>query len=168
MGLLDKLWDDTLAGPRPDSGLGRLRKPPSFSSSSSASSPGVVSPVDISTYPDVAGAATPTPTAAAAAAAAAGGRTSSSGEGMNVITGPQMGEEPRVTRSIMIKRPPGWSSPGSGTPPSSPASSTPPLSPFAGAGGAQRFRRKSMSDSMERRSPAADSSSSSTYPPFDV
>ncbi|XP_074590397.1 dormancy-associated protein homolog 3-like isoform X2 [Curcuma longa] len=159
MGLLDKLWDDTLAGPRPDSGLGRLRKPPSFSSSSSASSPGVVSPV---------GAATPTPTAAAAAAAAAGGRTSSSGEGMNVITGPQMGEEPRVTRSIMIKRPPGWSSPGSGTPPSSPASSTPPLSPFAGAGGAQRFRRKSMSDSMERRSPAADSSSSSTYPPFDV
>jgi hypothetical protein len=26
MGLLDKLWDDTLAGPRPDSGLGKLRK----------------------------------------------------------------------------------------------------------------------------------------------
>ena len=27
MGLLDKLWDDTVAGPRPDTGLGRLRKP---------------------------------------------------------------------------------------------------------------------------------------------
>ncbi|KAL5218983.1 hypothetical protein ABZP36_019667 [Zizania latifolia] len=26
MGLLDKLWDDTVAGPRPDTGLGRLRK----------------------------------------------------------------------------------------------------------------------------------------------
>lgn len=31
MGLLDKLWDDTLAGPRPESGLGRLRKHSSFS-----------------------------------------------------------------------------------------------------------------------------------------
>ncbi|CAD6203592.1 unnamed protein product [Miscanthus lutarioriparius] len=28
MGLLDKLWDDTFAGPRPDTGLGRLRKQP--------------------------------------------------------------------------------------------------------------------------------------------
>ncbi|WOL00318.1 hypothetical protein Cni_G09031 [Canna indica] len=26
MGLLDHLWDDTLAGPRPETGLGRLRK----------------------------------------------------------------------------------------------------------------------------------------------
>ncbi|KAG9443704.1 hypothetical protein H6P81_015044 [Aristolochia fimbriata] len=26
MGLLDKLWDDTLAGPRPEKGLSRLRK----------------------------------------------------------------------------------------------------------------------------------------------
>ncbi|KAJ7542819.1 hypothetical protein O6H91_09G013300 [Diphasiastrum complanatum] len=26
MGLLDKLWDDVLAGPQPDKGLGRLRK----------------------------------------------------------------------------------------------------------------------------------------------
>ncbi|CAM0873131.1 unnamed protein product [Alopecurus aequalis] len=26
MGLLDKLWDDTVAGPQPDTGLGRLRK----------------------------------------------------------------------------------------------------------------------------------------------
>lgn len=26
MGLLDKLWDDTLAGPRPENGLGKLRK----------------------------------------------------------------------------------------------------------------------------------------------
>ncbi|XP_066352634.1 dormancy-associated protein homolog 3-like [Miscanthus floridulus] len=37
MGLLDQLWDETVAGPRPDSGLGRLRKY-SFSPSSSSSS----------------------------------------------------------------------------------------------------------------------------------
>ncbi|XP_047975953.1 dormancy-associated protein homolog 3-like isoform X1 [Salvia hispanica] len=31
MGLLDHLWDDTVAGPRPDTGLGKLRKHPTFS-----------------------------------------------------------------------------------------------------------------------------------------
>ncbi|KAG8047612.1 hypothetical protein GUJ93_ZPchr0008g13298 [Zizania palustris] len=35
MGLLDQLWDETVAGPPPDSGLGKLRKC-SFSPSSSA------------------------------------------------------------------------------------------------------------------------------------
>nr|ACF79502.1 unknown [Zea mays]ACR38130.1 unknown [Zea mays] len=38
MGLLDQLWDETVAGPRPDSGLGKLRKYSSFSPSSSSSS----------------------------------------------------------------------------------------------------------------------------------
>ncbi|XP_031501092.1 dormancy-associated protein homolog 3-like isoform X1 [Nymphaea colorata] len=33
MGLLDKLWDDTVAGPQPESGLGRLRKHPTFGGS---------------------------------------------------------------------------------------------------------------------------------------
>ncbi|KAL5677559.1 hypothetical protein ACJX0J_013690, partial [Zea mays] len=37
MGLLNQLWDDTVAGPRPDSGLGKLRKYASFSPSSSSS-----------------------------------------------------------------------------------------------------------------------------------
>ncbi|KAG6529002.1 hypothetical protein ZIOFF_011194 [Zingiber officinale] len=36
MGLLHHLWDDTVAGPLPDSGLGRLRKSSSFSPSSSS------------------------------------------------------------------------------------------------------------------------------------
>ncbi|KAK8947146.1 hypothetical protein KSP39_PZI006841 [Platanthera zijinensis] len=27
MGLLEKLWDDTVAGPQPETGLSRLRKP---------------------------------------------------------------------------------------------------------------------------------------------
>lgn len=43
MGLLDQLWDETVAGPRPDSGLGRLRKYSSFSPSSS-SSPSFLAP----------------------------------------------------------------------------------------------------------------------------
>ncbi|MBA0771200.1 hypothetical protein Gotri_019698 [Gossypium trilobum] len=30
MGLLDQLWDDTVAGPRPDTGLGKLRKQSKF------------------------------------------------------------------------------------------------------------------------------------------
>ncbi|KAK3121864.1 hypothetical protein QOZ80_8BG0662030 [Eleusine coracana subsp. coracana] len=38
MGLLDQLWDETVAGPRPDSGLGKLRKYSSFPPSSSISS----------------------------------------------------------------------------------------------------------------------------------
>lgn len=33
MGLLDQLWDETVAGPRPDHGLGRLRRYSSFSPS---------------------------------------------------------------------------------------------------------------------------------------
>ncbi|EPS59282.1 drm3-like protein [Genlisea aurea] len=34
MSLLDHLWDDTVAGPLPDSGLGKLRKNATFSSRS--------------------------------------------------------------------------------------------------------------------------------------
>lgn len=37
MGFLHKLWDDTLAGPPPDSGLGKLRKYDSFSAARSPS-----------------------------------------------------------------------------------------------------------------------------------
>ncbi|CAK8560494.1 unnamed protein product [Lathyrus sativus] len=39
MGFLDKLWDETLAGPLPESGLGKLRKYNSFSASSGFQSP---------------------------------------------------------------------------------------------------------------------------------
>ncbi|XP_020087312.1 dormancy-associated protein homolog 3-like isoform X1 [Ananas comosus] len=87
MGLLDKLWDDTVAGPRPETGLGRLRKHNSF---------GV--------RPDA------VKDEAAAAAEGAMGRL-------------RLDEAPKVTRSIMIKRPSGCPSPA-GTPP--------PLSPFSG------------------------------------
>ncbi|CAL4999156.1 unnamed protein product [Urochloa decumbens] len=39
MGLLEQLWDETVAGPRPDSGLGRLRRYSSFSPSLLAPAP---------------------------------------------------------------------------------------------------------------------------------
>ncbi|KAK8946677.1 hypothetical protein KSP39_PZI006385 [Platanthera zijinensis] len=98
MGLLDKLWDDTLAGPRPETGLGRLRKP---------------APLSI---------------------------RSDSFKGEKKIESSLLGRDysadlpensPRVTRSIMIKRPAGCPSPAGGTPPFSPADSTPPISPFS-------------------------------------
>ena len=37
MGFLHKLWDETLAGPTPESGLGKLRKYDSFSATRSSS-----------------------------------------------------------------------------------------------------------------------------------
>ncbi|KAG0489791.1 hypothetical protein HPP92_006654 [Vanilla planifolia] len=115
MGLLDKLWDDTLAGPRPETGLGRLRKDACF-------------PL----------------------------RTNSEkGEGLSGAFARNLVEDlpeekPRVTRSIMIKRPAGCPSPVSGTPPASPAGSTPPVSPFSVGKEWNRFRRKSSSDAYER------------------
>ena len=115
MGLLDKLWDDTLAGPRPETGLGRLRKQSSFSLPLNPGKDEIVS----------------------------GGISRSFSDDLQV-------EVPRVTRSIMIKRPAGCPSPASGTPPASPAGSTPPLSPFSGGKEWNRFRRKSSSDAYER------------------
>lgn len=42
MGFLHKLWDETLAGPAPETGLGKLRKYDSFSGTRSLHSPAVV------------------------------------------------------------------------------------------------------------------------------
>ncbi|KAA0048032.1 dormancy-associated protein-like protein 3 isoform X1 [Cucumis melo var. makuwa] len=93
MGLLEQLWDDTVAGPRPESGLGKLRK---HSTSSGRPSSG-------SKELD-------------------GGSARSYGEDSS--------ESPvRITRSIMIVRPPGYQN---GSPPISPAGSSSPASPFSG------------------------------------
>ncbi|XP_038878371.1 dormancy-associated protein homolog 3-like isoform X1 [Benincasa hispida] len=91
MGLLDQLWDDTLAGPTPDSGLGKLRKHPTFASRSA-------SPKE--------------------------------SNGKSYEEGTTSSEEAvRVSRRIMIVKPPGYQY---GSPPVSPAaSSTPPTSPFS-------------------------------------
>ncbi|XP_054798571.1 dormancy-associated protein homolog 3 isoform X2 [Prosopis cineraria] len=123
MGLLDQLWDDTVAGPRPDNGLGRLRKHNTFSyreSSGKESDAGTVRPYDESSDDAV-----------------------------------------RVTRSIMIVKPPGYQS---GSPPVSPAGSTPPVSPFSGGREPFRFRRRSTSDAYEK----GGENKSSPSPPFDV
>ncbi|KAG9443821.1 hypothetical protein H6P81_015161 [Aristolochia fimbriata] len=124
MGLLDKLWDDTVAGPQPDTGLSKLRKYSSFSP------------------------------------------RSSSGKELDAGNGRPFGEDfseeaVKVTRSIMIMKPPGFSSP-----PVSPAGSTPPVSPFSGGSrNSNRFRRKSSSDAYER---AAETGPRSPPPPYDV
>ncbi|KAH0470264.1 hypothetical protein IEQ34_001822 [Dendrobium chrysotoxum] len=104
MGLLDKLWDDTLAGPQPDTGLGRLRKPAPL------------------TFRSISG---------------------------KDYGGDLPEEKLMVTRSIMIKKPAGYSSPTIGTPPASPAGTTPPVSPFSGSKEWNRFRRNSC-DAYER------------------
>ncbi|KAB2059223.1 hypothetical protein ERO13_A11G268700v2 [Gossypium hirsutum] len=91
MGLLDQLWDDTVAGPRPDNGLGKLRKHSTFTFRPNS------------------------------AKESDGGSVRSYGD-----EAPE--EATRVTRSIMIVKPPGYQS---GSPPVSPAGSTPPVSPFS-------------------------------------
>ncbi|KAE9458961.1 hypothetical protein C3L33_09125, partial [Rhododendron williamsianum] len=95
MSLLDQLWDDTIAGPRPDKGLGKLRKQPTFTLRALSS-----------------------------------GKESDGGSAEEGV---------RVTRSIMIVKPPGVTqndsppvSPAGSTSPVSPAGSTPPVSPFSG------------------------------------
>ncbi|XP_021283338.1 dormancy-associated protein homolog 3 isoform X2 [Herrania umbratica] len=91
MGLLDQLWDDTVAGPRPDNGLGKLRKHSTFTFR-----PNSAKETD-------------------------GGSVRSYGDETSE-------EATRVTRTIMIVKPPGYQN---GSPPVSPAGSTPPVSPFS-------------------------------------
>lgn len=122
MGLLDKLWDDTVAGPRPENGLSKLRKYSTFNS-----------------------------------------RQNLRKESDRSYGDDMSDDGARVTRSIMIVKPPGIPSPG----PSSPAStgSTPPVSPFAAGRDRNRFRRKSSSDAFERPERTG---SRVPSPPFEV
>ncbi|XP_042052766.1 dormancy-associated protein homolog 3-like isoform X1 [Salvia splendens] len=108
MGLLDHLWDDTVAGPPPDTGLGKLTKHATFSF-----------------------------------------RSNSGKESEQVMDNRRsFGEDGvRVTRSIMIVKPPQGSQKDS--PPVSPAGSTPPVSPFAGK--AEEERKHSDSGGGQRR-----------------
>ncbi|PKI51494.1 dormancy-associated protein homolog 3 isoform X3 [Punica granatum] len=122
MGLLDHLWDDTVAGPRPDNGLGKLRKHSTFSFRSANSGKESDGTGTVRSYDDSSEEAT------------------------------------RVTRSIMIVKPPGYSST---SPPVSPAGSTPPVSPFSGSREPFRFRRRSSSDAYEKESQVGPKSSPS-------
>ncbi|XP_062143560.1 dormancy-associated protein homolog 3 [Alnus glutinosa] len=124
MSLLDQLWDDTLAGPRPENGLGKLRKHSTFSFRSNS------------------------------AKESDGGNARSYG-------GDSSSEAKRITRSIMIVKPPGNQN---GSPPVSPAGSTPPVSPFSGGrSDSFRFRRRSTSDAYEKASPVGPRSPPSSY-----
>ncbi|XP_057550758.1 dormancy-associated protein homolog 3-like isoform X2 [Amaranthus tricolor] len=122
MSLLEKLWDDTIAGPHPDSGLGRLRKFNTFNNRTTSSKEMEGGNI---------------------------GRSSYGGDG--TISGVDNQEEAmKVTRKIMIVKPPGYNQ-GAGSAPTSPAGSTPPQSPFSGSrSGAFRFRRRSTSDANEK------------------
>uniref|UniRef100_A0A0E0D0A8 Uncharacterized protein n=1 Tax=Oryza meridionalis TaxID=40149 RepID=A0A0E0D0A8_9ORYZ len=114
MGLLDKLWDDTVAGPRPDTGLGRLRK-------HAAARPAAVKINDPAG--DAAMVAVP-PTTPAGAEEAPVKVTRS-------IMIKRPAGYPASPRSA------------ASTPPASPAGSTPPISPFASAGGRFRRKSSS-------------------------
>ncbi|CAL9095348.1 Auxin-repressed [Musa troglodytarum] len=72
MSLLHHLWDDTVAGPLPDTGLGKLRKASSFSPSSLSAAAAAAAPValqvtrSITILRDSASAAPPSPSSSAA------------------------------------------------------------------------------------------------------
>ncbi|AES82445.1 putative dormancy/auxin associated protein [Medicago truncatula] len=124
MGLLDQLWDDTVAGPRPENGLSKLRKHNTFAARSNS------------------------------------GKETEAGSVRSY--GEESSEQTtRVTRSIMIVKPPGYES---GSPLASPAGSTTPVSPFSGTRDSFRFRRRSASDAYEKKGQNKSGPSS----PFDV
>uniref|UniRef100_A0A0E0KDK1 Uncharacterized protein n=1 Tax=Oryza punctata TaxID=4537 RepID=A0A0E0KDK1_ORYPU len=113
MGLLDKLWDDTVAGPRPDTGLGRLRK--------HAARPAAVKINDPAGEPAMVVVPPTTPAGAE--------------EAPVKVTRSIMIKRPAGY--------PGSPRSAASTPPASPAGSTPPISPFAGAGGRFRRKSSS-------------------------
>ncbi|XVF06019.1 hypothetical protein REPUB_Repub06bG0012100 [Reevesia pubescens] len=125
MGLLDQLWDDTVAGPRPDNGLGKLRKHSTFTFRPNSTK-------------------------------------ESDGGGVRSYGEETSKEATKVTRSIMIVKPPGSQI---GSAPVSPAGSTPPVSPFSGSRESYRFRRWSTSDAYEK---ANEVGPRSPRPPYDV
>ncbi|KAL6593866.1 hypothetical protein ACP70R_048767 [Stipagrostis hirtigluma subsp. patula] len=113
MGLLDKLWDDTVAGPRPDTGLGRLRK--------QLERPAAVKINDPAG--DAAAFVPPAP--------ASGGEEAAPVKVTRSIMIKRPAAYPASPRSA------------ASTPPASPAGSTPPISPFGSAGGRFRRKSSS-------------------------
>ncbi|KAG8363856.1 hypothetical protein BUALT_Bualt19G0065900 [Buddleja alternifolia] len=172
MGLLDKLWDDTVAGPPPDSGLGKLRKHATFSFGSNSAGKGIyiyiymqlllylsIAPIlDLLQFGWNLILISMFSVLFCGVEAEVGNSRRSMGE--------EAAEEAtRVTRSIMIVKPPQTLSKDS--PPVSPAGSTPPVSPFAGAGGREafRFRRRSASFAYEKANGVGPRS---PPPPYDL
>ncbi|URD80194.1 auxin-repressed protein [Musa troglodytarum] len=111
MGLLDQLWDDTVAGPRSGSSPPLASAPVPAKASFDLMMPPLIR--SLQWRPCGGG-------AEGAAKDAYTGRSEGAGEEVAV----------RATRSIMINRPAGCSSPANAKPPVSPAGSTPPTRPF--------------------------------------
>ncbi|KAI3956101.1 hypothetical protein MKW98_027415 [Papaver atlanticum] len=127
MGLLDQLWDDTVAGPAPETGLGKLRKHSTFSFRSNSGNKEVES-VARSNSEDL------------------------SDEVHRNVTRSIMILKPRPGNLTINGNDGGGSSA-----PASPAGSTPPVSPFTPSGSpfsggreSNRFRRRLSSDVYER------------------
>ncbi|CAD5315705.1 unnamed protein product [Arabidopsis thaliana] len=121
MGLLDHLWDDTVAGPRPENGLGKLRKHHTFSFRPSS-----------------------------------GNDQSEAGSARSYGEDSLPEEAVKVTRSIMIIKPPGYQG------------SSAPASPAANAGGKEpfRFRRRSTSDAFEKAAGGSETGPRSSPPTY--
>ncbi|KAL3511583.1 hypothetical protein ACH5RR_024300 [Cinchona calisaya] len=129
MGFLHKLWDETLAGPTPESGLGKLRKYNSFSGSRSSSS--------------------------SSSSAVAADHPPPMGD-HDLIP---ISRSITILRGNSIHPRTGHSTPDSGSVPSSPAASNTPTSPFSpsapGHGGnfKKLTRRKSNSAALQHGEP---------------
>ncbi|KAJ7973327.1 Dormancy/auxin associated family protein [Quillaja saponaria] len=150
MSLLDQLWDDTLAGPRPENGLGKLRKHQTFS------------------FRSISGKESD------------GGSMRSYGENsleepvpkvtrsITIVKPPgyQSGSPPvspagtTPPLSPFSRKFTGYQS---GSPPVSPAGSTPPVSPFSGSREPFRFRRRSTSDAYQKTTQIGPRSTASSY-----
>ncbi|KAH0666416.1 hypothetical protein KY285_027622 [Solanum tuberosum] len=117
MGFLHKLWDDTLAGPAPESGLGKLRKYNSFAGRSTCSAP-------------------PSPTKLGLHHHGGGGGGGASDDLMPVS------RSITILRSNSTCGRSGNSTPDSGSGPSSPAFSSAPNSPFAPSTPRRNYRKQ--------------------------
>ncbi|KAK3151586.1 hypothetical protein QOZ80_3AG0247770 [Eleusine coracana subsp. coracana] len=114
MGLLDQLWDDTVAGPRPDTGLGRLRKQVARPAAVKINDPAGEAATSFVVPPSPASGSEETPVKVTRS-----------------IMIKRPAGYPASPRSA------------ANTPPASPLGSTPPISPFAGAGGRFRRKSSS-------------------------
>jgi len=136
MGLLDKLWDDSLAGPCPDSGLAKLRKITITNSS--------VAPAS-------------TPVAEEALSRLRKCRVSAECQRSN-------DEARHVTQIITIIKPPGYLRSLSLDSPSSPAGSSPPISPCSPTPRERENPwRRNKHEKVSERSPRAEPRSPTVY-----
>ncbi|XP_009605489.1 dormancy-associated protein homolog 3 [Nicotiana tabacum] len=128
MGFLHKLWDDTLAGPAPDSGLSKLRKFNTFSGRIASSAPS--SPTKFSHHNAVAADSdNPIPIS----------------RSITILRSNSTSASPSVNAT-----------PHSGSAPSSPATSSAPTSPFAPSTPRRYYKKQPKGKANRERSPNYD------------